>query len=37
MVKKIGVIASIIILIALDQLSKLWIVNNVELGSLRPF
>ncbi|MGC4440384.1 signal peptidase II, partial [Streptococcus suis] len=37
MVKKIGVISSIIILIVLDQLSKLWIVNNIELGSIRPF
>ncbi len=36
MVKKIGVIASIIILIVLDQESKLWMVNNIELGSIRP-
>ncbi|MCS4487799.1 signal peptidase II [Streptococcus sciuri] len=37
MAKKIGVMVSVVVLIVLDQLSKLWIVNNISLGSLSPF
>lgn len=27
----------VLVLIALDQLSKLWIVNNIPLGEVKPF
>lgn len=27
----------VLVLIALDQLSKLWIVNNISLGEVKPF
>ncbi|MGT2926989.1 signal peptidase II [Streptococcus cuniculipharyngis] len=35
--KKVSVIGLIVILIALEQVTKWWTVKNIDLGELRPF